>query len=113
MPTVHAPAWRREPPARTERNTIETLIAELAQALDFDTGFVGLRNSPGDNHVTVLAVFSGGKLRDPFCYDATLAPASVLMGEICVHEDDVAGRFPTITFCCRKGCVATSARPAR
>ena len=73
----------------------ETLIAELAQALDFDTGFVGLRNSPGDNHVTVLAVFSGGKLREPFCYDATPAPcASVLTGEICVYEDDVAGRFP-------------------
>lgn len=73
----------------------KSLVADLAQALEFDTSFIGLCQRDHPKQIDTLAVHAADGNDKAFSYDVSGAPCEgVLMGEISVYADNVAAQFP-------------------
>ncbi|MFA7292363.1 MAG: PAS domain S-box protein [Rhodocyclaceae bacterium] len=73
----------------------KSLVADLAEALEFETSFIGLCHSDDPGRISTLAVHAADGNESAFSYDVSGTPCeAVFGGEISVFADDVAGHFP-------------------
>lgn len=73
----------------------QNLIGDLVQAIDFDMGFIGLRDPGQPLRINTRAVATQGGVAEQRSFDASGTPCEkVLAGETCFHADHVADDFP-------------------
>ncbi len=92
----------------------ESLVTDLAQALEFDISFIGLCEHDDPKRIRTLATYSADGRQQAFAYDSAGTPCEgVLAGDICVHAANVATRFPNDEMLIQKNLQAYIGAPLR
>lgn len=92
----------------------EELVTDLVEALDFEIGFIGLRDPRQPSRIVTRAAHFHGAPRESFAYEATGAPCEcVLAGSVCVYTEEVASQFPDDPALARQGIQSYVGAPLR